>query len=158
MEEIDDWRELLRIERQVLEEILIVDQRIRIDDADGVAVRRCLGAGARGDVALPAGAVVDDDRLAEALVHLLAEHAHEDVADAAGARGGDHVDRLVGVVLRRGWKGQRDERDEQNCYTGHCHPLPFSLDTIVTPPGALSLFHSPWPCPYARHICRAARR
>ena len=95
-----------RIERQGLEQELIVDERLARNDADGVAVGRGLRAGAGADVERPARPVLDHDRLAEALVQLLGERAHEDVAGAAGARRGDDADRARGIVLRR--SGQRD--------------------------------------------------
>ena len=88
---------------QILEEELVVDHRIGIDDADRVAVGHRILARARGDIAGTAGAVVDDQRLTEALVQFFAKHAHEDVADAAGARGGEHVDRLARVIVGAGW-------------------------------------------------------
>ena len=114
MEQVDDRGKLVRIERQILEEVLVVDHRIGIDDADRVAVRRRILAGARGDVAGAARTILDDQRLTETLVQFLAEHAHEDVADAAGARGGEHVDRLARVVV--GVSGMRRySRKEQRC-------------------------------------------
>jgi hypothetical protein len=94
MEQIDDRRQpMFRIEAQFLEQELVVDQRIGIDDADGVAVRRRFRAGARGDVAGAAGAVLDDQRLAEARPHFLAQDAHEDIADAAGGENADRPGR-----------------------------------------------------------------
>jgi hypothetical protein len=113
VEEIDDRDELVGIEGQILEEVLVVDHRIGIDDADRVAVRRRVLAGARGDIAGTAGAVVDDQRLAEALVQFLAEHAHEDIADAAGARGGEHVDRLARVIVGTGRHSECDKNGRQ---------------------------------------------
>ena len=46
-----------------------------------------------------AGLVLDDQRLAETFTQRVVEHAHEDVAQAAGARGGEHADRTVGIVV-----------------------------------------------------------
>ena len=97
-----------RIERQTLEEVLVVDHRIGIDDADRVTVRLRILAGVRADVAGAAGAVLDDQRLAEALVQFLAKNAHEDVADAAGARGGEHMDGAVWIIVSQ--SRCRDER------------------------------------------------
>ena len=104
--------ELFRLERQVLEQELVVDHRIGIDDADGVAVGRRILAGARGDIAGAAGLVLDHQRLAEALAQRVVEHAHEDVADAAGARGGEDVDRPVGIDRRPGRRaaGQQGQK------------------------------------------------
>ena len=51
MKQVDDRRQLVRIERQILEKVLVVDHRIRIDDADRVAVRLRILAGARADIA-----------------------------------------------------------------------------------------------------------
>ena len=67
MKQVDDRRQLVRIERHILEEELVVDHRIRIDDADRVAVRLRILAGARADIACAAGTVLDDQRLAELL-------------------------------------------------------------------------------------------
>ena len=63
---------LFGIERHVLEQELVVGHRLRIEDANGVAVGRRLGAGARAEVLHAAGPVFDDDRLSPALVQLVA--------------------------------------------------------------------------------------
>ena len=57
-------------------------------------------------------------------MQFLAEHAHEDVADAAGARGGEHVDRPGGVVLRRGRgrNGQRPSKKQEIDKSPHREP------------------------------------
>ena len=102
MEQVRDrLHALLGIERHVLEQPLVIDQRIGIDDADRVAVRRRLAARARADVLHAARPVLDHDRLAQALAQLFPERAHEDVADPARAGGREHADRPAGIVLRR---------------------------------------------------------
>ena len=90
---------LFRIVRDRLEGELVQRQHLVRQDADGVAVVGRLGAGAAGDVHAAAGAVLDHDRLAEPLLQLVAERAHEDVAGAAGAVGGDDADRLARIGL-----------------------------------------------------------
>jgi hypothetical protein len=101
-----------RIERQALEQELVVDHRVGIDDADGVAVGRGILAGPGADHLRAAGTVLDHDRLAQPLTQLLAERAHEDVADAAGAGGGQRADRARRPILRRRAKGGQHERDD----------------------------------------------
>ncbi len=125
VKQVDDRRDLLGIERKSLEEVLVVDHRIGIDDADRVAVRLRILAGARADIAGAAGTILDDQRLAEALVHFLAEHAHEDVADAAGARGGEHVDRAGRVVVGEGGRrAARQRRRRSSCdIRSHCFSI-----------------------------------
>ena len=103
----DRLQALLRIERHVLDQELVVDDRIGIDDADRIAVGRRILAGPRADILHAARPVLDHDRLAERGPEFFAERAHEDVADAAGAGGGEHADRpRRPVILRRG----RDRR------------------------------------------------
>jgi hypothetical protein len=100
---------------QGLEQELAEHQRLARNDAQRVAVGRGFRAGAGADVEGAAGPVLDDDRLAEALVQLVAERTHEDIAGAAGAGADDHPDRTVRVVLggeRRGGEAQRCRRHE----------------------------------------------
>ena len=49
-----------------------------------VAVRRSLGDGSRAERSARAAAIVDDDRLAQALLQPLADHAGDNVGTAAG--------------------------------------------------------------------------
>ena len=51
----------------MLEQELVEHQRLARNDAEGVAVGRRLGTGARADIECSAGAVLDDERLAQAL-------------------------------------------------------------------------------------------
>ena len=95
------------IERHFLEQELVVEHRVGVGDADGVAVRRRVRAGAGAGVHRAAGAVLDDQRLAPLLAQLLAERAHEDVAQAPGAGGGDGLHRPRRPVLRGGRRRRR---------------------------------------------------
>jgi hypothetical protein len=66
-------------------------------EEEGVAVGAGAGRGLRGDEAVGAGAVLDDDGLAKALGQRLGEDARGDVRGAAGGNGGDEADGAVGV-------------------------------------------------------------
>jgi CRP-like cAMP-binding protein len=71
----------------------------------GVAVgRRVLDIGA-SQFAAGARLVVDNDRLAEAFAHLLADEARQDVDAAASGVGYHHVDRPIGLACRRILRG-----------------------------------------------------
>ena len=61
-----------------------------------VAVRRGLGRLARADGAARAGAVVDDQLLAQVLGHALRHHARHEVGGAAGRKGHDQAHRMRG--------------------------------------------------------------
>ncbi len=118
----------LRIERQPLEQELVVEHRIGIGDADGVAVGRRVRAGAGAGVHRSARPVLDDQRLAPFDAQLLAERAHEDVGEAAGAGGGDRLDRAARpVVLRRGGSsdGGGAERGEAAVLRASCQSFAF---------------------------------
>ena len=62
-------------------------------------------------------AVLDDERLAQPLVQLVGQRAHEDVAGAAGARGGDHADGPRRIVLRE----RRGEDRNKASAASHAH-------------------------------------
>src|SRR5262249_13418873 len=85
----------------VLEKVLVVYHRISIDNADRVAIRLRILTCSRGDIDRSAGSIVDNEGLPETFVQFLAQHAHEDVFDAAGARRGEHVARIVVAEGRR---------------------------------------------------------
>ncbi|MNS82909.1 hypothetical protein D3C72_1166690 [compost metagenome] len=81
---------------------LIVENRLGQRDADRVAIGRCLGHHIRADHAGRARAVLDDDRLAQALAHVVGERAGDDVGGAARGEWQDEGDRAVGVGRLRG--------------------------------------------------------
>src|SRR5207248_1748581 len=113
MVKIRDGRQAsFRIEGHALEQELIVGDRLSVEDTDGVAVGRRLTASAGAKILHAAWPVLHHDRLAPALVQLLAECAHEDVADAARAGGGQRPDRTRRIVLRerRGCKSRDGKR------------------------------------------------
>ena len=95
----DRLHSLFGIERHGLEQELIVRNRLRVEYANGIAVGRRFGASARADILHAAGAVLDDDRLPPALEQFVAERAHEDIADPAGAGGRESSDRTRGIIL-----------------------------------------------------------
>jgi hypothetical protein len=97
-----DRREILqRMEARLLvqadvdREDAVVAEQHRV--AVGIALRDDLG----GDVAPGAGAVVDHDRLAEALRELRRERARHRVARASRGESQDQPDRPHGILLRR---------------------------------------------------------
>ena len=81
-------------------------------EIDGVAVGRRFRDVVRGEHAVGAGAVLDHDDLAGALLHLGGEGATDDVGHAAGRGRHDDANRTVGIILavRRGlrWRKRRD--------------------------------------------------
>src|SRR5439155_7537192 len=99
---------LLGIEAGALVEILVIGHDLVRNDANSGAIGRRFGASATADVHAAAGAVLDHDRLTPALGQLLADRAHENVADATGRGRCDDPDRLGGVVLR-----QRNDRPRE---------------------------------------------
>jgi hypothetical protein len=129
-----------------------------------IAVRRRLGDGGRADRAAGAAAIVDHDRLAQALVQLLAEHAGDDVGAAAGGVGHDEPDRPVGVGVRRAGgrqhrraaeqgrskQGRAKKRDEQGDDVAPSHRPPGRLRR--SPGRSKDLSHR------ARSVCTAPCR
>jgi hypothetical protein len=67
----------------------------------GVAVGRRFGERLEADRPARPGTVLHDEGLPELLRHLVHAGADDDVRSAAGAVGGNHPDRLGGIVLRR---------------------------------------------------------
>ena len=65
-------------------------------DQQGVPVRRRLGRRVGRHIAVGAGAVLDDDGLAERLRQRLAHHARHHVGHAAGREGNDQLDGFGG--------------------------------------------------------------
>jgi len=105
-EQVGDRSEiLLGVETRLLEQELVVAQRLDRQDADGVAVRRRFGAGAPADIEAAARPVLHHDRLAELLLKLLAGDPHEHVAQAPGHQRGDRPHRAAGKLLRRDRRG-----------------------------------------------------
>ena len=116
-ERIGDRREILRrVVGDLLEEELVIGERLGRQDADRIAVVRRIGAGAAADIHGAAGTVLHHDRLAPALADLIAEHAHEHVAGAAGAGRGQRPDRPRRVILRRRSRAsaEHDKAPKQN--------------------------------------------
>ena len=73
------------------------DRPDRIDD-QRVAVGRRARCELGADIPAAAGAIVDDERLLQALRQLLADHARQDVGGAASGEGDDDTHRSVGIV------------------------------------------------------------
>jgi hypothetical protein len=78
---------LQRIVRQLRIQARVHAERATIGDQDRVAIGHCLGDGVGPERAIGARLVVDDDRLAERLAHLLRERARRQVGAAAGGKG-----------------------------------------------------------------------
>ncbi len=113
---------------EVLEEVVVelgdVVHRPGLADAvgssrevDHVAVRSTLRHDLGPDVARSAGAVVDDDRLAEELLHLLGDGARFDVGTAAGREPHDETHRMgrvrAGLGERNGHERRAEEGEER---------------------------------------------
>ena len=81
----------------------------RVADTDGVTVRCGAGEKLRADRAARARLVLDDERLAHALAHLLSDRARHDVYRSAGRKRRDHAYRLAGVALAVGGEGCREQ-------------------------------------------------
>src|SRR5829696_7930928 len=96
-----DGREILqRIECELLVE-RAVRRKQRRCKKDRVAVRRCLCNELRADRARRPGAVLDDERLAKALVESLREEPRLDIGTPSGRGRNDDADGLDWVVLRQ---------------------------------------------------------
>jgi hypothetical protein len=80
-------------------------------DADGAAIRRCLGHQVGADVAAGAGLVVHHDAAQRGL-HALGQRARRHVQRAAGGVGHDQADRLGGLREGAGAGGQRQAGEE----------------------------------------------
>ncbi len=107
-----DRREVLaRIIAEVLEQAgRRADGRAR-HHQDGVAIRRHFRGGARRNRAAGAAAIVDDDRLAQHLAHLVGDITQRD-AGAAARRERDHErDRSLGIGLRCRRRGSQRRTD-----------------------------------------------
>ena len=86
--EVLDW-----IVRQVGVQTRRNRMRARGGEADGVAVRRCLRDRIGADIAARAGAVLDDDLLAEPLPKFLRDDPRNDVRAGARREGHHQTDR-----------------------------------------------------------------
>ena len=93
-------------------------ERAGISQQDGVAVGRALRDRAAADGAAGAAAVVDHDRLAEHLAHLVGDDAPDDGGAAAGRERHDQRDRPVGIVLRAGGRCRQGEPRQQRRRNG----------------------------------------
>ena len=123
-----DRREVVqRVVGQALVEVLVHHQR-RVDcHEQGVAIGRRFGGRLRADDGVGARPVLDHDRLAPVLAHLLADHPRHDVRRTAGGKRHDDPHRAVRKVTgvgvgsflcgrRAGGKGARQgERSERCC-------------------------------------------
>jgi hypothetical protein len=83
-----------------------------------VAVGRGLGDDLRAEVAARAGAVLDDDLLAEPHRELRREDAADDVGGAAGRERDDHRDDLVGPGRGNGGAIERQRGRRDACGRG----------------------------------------
>jgi hypothetical protein len=86
--------------------------RADMDDDQRVAVRSAACARNRGQVAAGAGAVLDNDRLAERRRQSIRQPARPYVGDAAGSTGNDDADGLARPrrALRSGHADRRDAK------------------------------------------------
>src|SRR5262245_42721011 len=126
-EQVADRREVIvGIERKALEQELVVDDRFARQDADGVAVRRSLRAGARPDIERAAGPVLDHDRLTQRLLQFVRERAGEDVSPAAGAERNDDPDGSRRIVLggrARTWREPDGDGGDDRSHDSALHAV-----------------------------------
>ncbi len=124
-ERVGDRREIpLRIVAQPFEQELVIGERLRRQDADGIAVVRRLGAGLAADIHRAAGPILHHDGLVPALAELLGHGTHENVAGAAGADRGERMDRPRRIILRRRRRadGERKKKTEMRQTTCTARP------------------------------------
>jgi hypothetical protein len=110
----DDERHRAQVRHGREGRVLVVRQRLlqvlerRVGavgpDEDRVAVRCGLGHVGRAQHSVGAGLVVDDDRLAERLGHVVGERAGDLVGGAAGREGHDELDRLRRILREAGYR------------------------------------------------------
>ena len=121
-----DRREVLqRVVRHVFHGVRNDRHVAALSAGDGVAVRRRLRGHREADRAARAGPVVDDQLLAEALAHLLAEQAGQGIAGVAGQLGDDEAYRPGGIILRQRrirQAGTCDEQPNKPCDMRHGFP------------------------------------
>ena len=103
----------------VLVQVRVDHQRALVRERDRVAVGRGLRPGGGADVALRAGAVVDDHLLAPRLAQLRRQDARQRVGAAARRERHDEAHRLVGKLLRDAGRG-RSDREET--FISSCSP------------------------------------
>ena len=148
--EIGDVGEILdRVEARILVHRRRQHVRRHAGGDQRVAVRRRARGRFGADQPAAAGAVLDEELLAERSAELLGEHPAEQVVRAAGHIGHDHAHRLV-RPFGRGGAGQADN--------GSAGDRPRSGDASLSPGQAFSCWaahHSPFT---ARLSCRAPWR
>ena len=97
-----------------------------------IAVGRGCRDDFRGDVAPRAGAVVDDDLLAELLARRLSDDARKVIGAAAGREGDHEAKRAVGIGLCVSWREGRDsEHREYRVFQRHSVPRDDSHVAVV---------------------------
>ncbi len=149
-----DRREILaRVVADVAVERRIDRERAGAAEHQRVAVGRGLRHRARGDRAAGAGAVLDDDVLAERLAHLLGDDARHHVVAAAGGVRHHQRDRPGRIILRRcrGRDGERTASESSKISWRVSRGLPHSL--VVLDARRLD-DRRPFGCPRGR--CTAA--
>ena len=109
--------------------------RIHADRADvahdhRVAVRRRFHRKFGGDVAVAAGAVVDEHLLAETFAEFLREHATDRVGAATGGVRDDEADRLLRIGLC-GHARTEQKTDGQTCKSECSFPKFHSLPPLT---------------------------
>ena len=112
-----------RDENEILSRIigqLLVERRIHRHGPagrhhDGVAIGRALRDLDRGCHRAGAGAVLDHERLAEAVGELLADQSPEDVGAAAGGERHDEIDLMAGIIRSRRLRPCPISRNPDRC-------------------------------------------
>ncbi len=120
---------LERIVGQILAEAGIDRDRADGGEEQRVAVGLRLGHGLRGDRAVGARLVLDDDGLAEISAHAFGQDTSDEVGVAAGREADHHADRAVGIVLRL----RRQERSGRRERDGGKHAQVIGKSHIILP-------------------------
>ena len=105
----DGQQVLDRVEADVVVDVGVDGEHALVGQGDGVAVGRRLHAHEGADVALRAGAVVDDDLLVPDLAQLHRQNPRERIGATTGREGHDDAHRLV----RPGQRGAGERHGKQ---------------------------------------------
>ena len=92
--QLNDGRNRRDVANEIVIEFVVkrcVDRVVRIDQEEGIAVRRSLHDHFGSNIPTGARSVVDDNRLAQSLVQPLADQSSEDIVRAARRKGDDQA-------------------------------------------------------------------
>ena len=139
--DLGDRREvLLRVDRQVRKDRGIDRDRADVAEIDRVTVGGRLGGELHADIARRAGAVVDDDLLAEEFGELRRNDPRHEIRGAARSEGNDHPHRPIRIACLPECKSgaQRQRKHQPRAQLFHDSSLQDSLVSTLPPSGAAS--------------------